>query len=48
MMMRLKTMVVVIGVFTILPGALVAQSKFKDVGANACKACHLTTQISRG
>lgn len=38
----MKRMILAVFVLTLLPAALLAQSKFKYVGANACKACHLT------
>lgn len=38
----MKRMILTVFVLTLLPAALFAQSKFKYVGANACKACHLT------
>ena len=42
MMTRLKSIVTAIAVCTLVPGAILAQSKAKFVGANSCKACHLT------
>jgi hypothetical protein len=41
-MSRLTGWAIVVAVFLIMPFSLLAQSKFKYVGANACKACHLT------
>lgn len=38
----MKRMTLAVFVLALLPVTLFAQSKFKFVGSNACKACHLT------
>ncbi len=43
-MKRWKSVFMSVAVCMIVPSALLAQSKFKYVGANTCKPCHMTTK----